>query len=108
MQSLQPGIGNNELFLREMASRTVSKTTITSSPPGVATARVPFWTSASLHSTRLGILSISSVLIVADSLVMKVFMRKMMQLSAKIATLSSLHPNVEGAIHPSLKITFHL
>ena len=55
-------------FLREMASHTVSKTTITSSPPGVATARVPFWTSASLHWTRLGILSISSVLIVADRL----------------------------------------
>ena len=42
------------------------------------------------------------------SLVMKVFMRKMMQLSAKIATLSSLHPSVEVATHPSLKITFHL
>ena len=53
-------------FLRGMASHTVSKTTITSSPPGVATARVPFWTSASLHLTRLGILSISSALIVAD------------------------------------------
>jgi len=91
-----------------MASLTVSRTTTSSSPQGVLTAKVLYWTNVYQPWTRHGTQNVSVAQAVVDSLVMKVSMRKMMQLSAKIVTLSSLHQSVVVATHQLQKTTFPL